>query len=229
MHLWHKSQGLEWKAHLVWDLYARFLVREGTLVQTRSAWGNIGLLALSTPSLLSRYEPWTGRRRRKKENLSNKVASISSFLMQDEQWKVMLPYYNYVQIKFPDKVQFECQVRVREVHALRWAKTYPSTTIFQKNVNVFFVLEVVVKLHDVLVMKNSVKLYFLVNLKGKARSVLLASFTSAKPAAYTCRRHVPNREGPSLHTKKIFYSTVIHTFSLWWGLATLLWGIIFAA
>ena len=71
-----------------------------------------------------------------------------------------------------------------------------------------------VKLHDVLVMKNSVKLYFLVNLKGKARSVLLASFTSAKPAAYTCRRHVPNREGPSLHTKKIFYSTVIHTLSL---------------
>ena len=94
-------------------------------------------------------------------------------------------------------------------------KTYPSTAIFQKNVNVFFVLEVVVKLHNVLMMENSVKLYFFVNLKAKARSVLLvASFTSAKPAAYTCRRHVPNREGPSLHTKKIFYSTVIHTFSL---------------
>ena len=64
--LWHKSQHLEWKAYLVWDPCARFLAHEGTLVQTQSAWGSIGLLALSTPSLLSRYEPWTGKRRKEK-------------------------------------------------------------------------------------------------------------------------------------------------------------------
>ena len=62
--------------------------------------------------------------------------------------------------------------------------TYPSTAIFQKNVNVFFVLKVVVKLHYMLVMENSVKLYFFVNLKEKARSVLLASLTSEKPVLH---------------------------------------------
>jgi len=43
-------------------------------------------------------------------------------------------------------------------------KAYPSTAVFQENVNVFFVLKVVVKLHYMLMMKDSVKLYFFVNL-----------------------------------------------------------------
>lgn len=47
--------------------------------------------------------------------------------------------------------------------------TYPSTAVFQENVNIFFVFKVVVKLHYVLMMENSVKLYFFVNLKEKAR------------------------------------------------------------
>lgn len=52
--------------------------------------------------------------------------------------------------------------------------TYPSTAIFQKNVNVFFILKVVVKLHYMLVMENSVKLYFFVNLKEKSKISLIS-------------------------------------------------------
>lgn len=45
--------------------------------------------------------------------------------------------------------------------------TYPSTAIFQENINVFFVFKVVIKLHYMLMMENSVKLYFFVDLKKK--------------------------------------------------------------
>lgn len=54
-------------------------------------------------------------------------------------------------------------------HTETGVDTYPSTAVFQENVNVFFVLKVVVKLHYVLMMKNPVKFYFFVNLKQNAR------------------------------------------------------------
>lgn len=47
----------------------------------------------------------------------------------------------------------------------RGVSPYPSTAVFQENVNVFFVFKVVVKLHYVLMMQDSVKLDFFVNLR----------------------------------------------------------------
>lgn len=47
----------------------------------------------------------------------------------------------------------------------RGASPYPSAAVFQENVNIFFVFKVVIKLHHVLVMQDSVKLNFFVNLR----------------------------------------------------------------
>ena len=49
-----------------------------------------------------------------------------------------------------------------------WAHTYPSAAVLQQDVDVLFVLEVVVELNDVLVVQKSVQLYLLVDLGGKA-------------------------------------------------------------
>lgn len=67
-----------------------------------------------------------------------------------------------------------------------------------------------------LMMQDSVELYFFVDLRKKKnkQDKAYASHHLWKGGAYTRRRHFSNRVGPSQHTKKILYSTVIHTFSL---------------
>lgn len=45
--------------------------------------------------------------------------------------------------------------------------THPSTAVLQEDVNVFFVFKVVVKLHYMLMVQDSVKLNFFVDLRKK--------------------------------------------------------------
>lgn len=53
--------------------------------------------------------------------------------------------------------------------ALTGVSTYPPTAVLQENVNVFFVFKVVVKLHHMLMMQDSVKLDFFVDLRIKKK------------------------------------------------------------
>lgn len=56
---------------------------------------------------------------------------------------------------------------------------YPSAAVFQENVNIFFVFKVVVKLHYVLMMQDSVKLNFFVNLRKRNSKIRLLSLPSS--------------------------------------------------
>lgn len=46
--------------------------------------------------------------------------------------------------------------------------THPSAAVFQQNIDVFFILEVVVEVDDVFVPESSMKVNFTVNLPTKA-------------------------------------------------------------
>lgn len=98
--------------------------------------------------------------------------------------------------------------------------TYFSTTVFQQDVDILLVFKMMVKVHNVFMVQDSVQLNFSVNLterkKHTHKTVTIAILTQFGDICYQLS---PERTDTEAEL----------TFSRWWGLETRAWGMILAA